>query len=280
MREADYLFLIDAGLKEDLGETGDVTSLAVVPEETCTAALVSKDSGVLAGEAVFGSVFRRVDPSVRVSFLLHDGADLSPGDTVAAISGSALSVLSAERTAIDFIAFLSGIATSARRFCRLAAQGGRAVILDTRKTLPGYRALSKYAVSVGGGTNHRMGLHDMILIKDNHIDSAGGIPRAVERARARWGRKYTVEVECRSLGEVEDALKARADIIMLDNMAVEDMREAVQRVGGRAKTEASGNMTEERIPQVSAAGVDFISVGKLTHSVTSFDFSLQVKRGQ
>ncbi len=280
MRESDYLPLIDAALREDLGETGDVTSIAVVPDEDCSGFLMSKDSGVLAGEEVFAAVFARVDPAVRVSFKAHDGAELSPGDAAAAVSGPARSVLSAERTAINFIAFLSGIATSARRFSRLAAQGGRAVILDTRKTLPGWRALSKYAVAVGGGRNHRMGLHDMILIKDNHIDSAGGIPQAVARARGRWGSRFTVEVECRTLSEVGDALTAGADIIMLDNMSTEEMREAVKRVGGRAKTEASGNMTEERIPQVSATGVDFISVGKLTHSVTSFDFSLQVERGQ
>jgi nicotinate-nucleotide pyrophosphorylase (carboxylating) len=280
MREADYLPLIETGLREDLGELGDVTSLAVVPDEACAASLVSKDGGILAGEEVFAAVFRTVDPSVRTVFRLHDGAPLSPGDVVAEISGLARSILCAERTAINFIAFLSGIATATHRFVSLASAGGHAVILDTRKTMPGYRALSKYAVTVGGGRNHRMGLHDMVVVKDNHIDSAGSIRTAVDRVRRRWGGRFTVEVECRSRREVEEALEAGADIVMLDNMGVDEVREAVDLVGGRSKLEASGNMTEEKIAAVSAAGVDFISVGKLTHSVRAFDFSLKVKKGK
>ena len=276
VRESDYLPLIELALREDLGELGDITSQAVVPDEERSAILWSKDTGVLAGEAVFAAVFRAVDPGVRVAFDLHDGAALSPGQRVASATGKALSLLSAERTAINFIAFLSGIATATRQLVELARGSGTAAILDTRKTLPGWRALSKYAVTVGGGRNHRLGLYDMVLVKDNHVDIAGSVAAAVRRARARWGARFPVEVECRDSAEVTDALAERADIIMLDNMDPDQMREEVRRIAGRARVEASGNMTHEKIPAASAAGVDFISVGAITHSVRSIDFSLKI----
>jgi nicotinate-nucleotide pyrophosphorylase (carboxylating) len=276
VRESDWLPLIDLALREDLAEEGDVTSRAIFRDEQRTAALWSKDTGVLAGEEVFAAVFRRLDPAVQVTFHLHDGARLSKGDRVAEVSGPVRSILSAERTAINFIAFMSGIATAARRLSDLAAGSGHAVILDTRKTLPGWRALSKYAVATGGGTNHRIGLFDMVLVKDNHIDAAGSITEAVARVRRAWGRRFKVEVECRTTAEVEEALAAGADILMLDNMDTATMREAVRRASGRASIEASGNMSAEGIPEVSATGVDSISVGSLTHSVRSFDFSLKI----
>jgi nicotinate-nucleotide pyrophosphorylase (carboxylating) len=276
MREGDYLPIIELALREDLGELGDVTSQAVIPDGQRAATLWSKDEGVLAGEEVFAAVFRAVDPEVRVSFLLHDGAALAPGTRVAAVAGKALSLLSAERTAINFIALLSGIATATRELVLLASASGRAVILDTRKTLPGMRALSKYAVTVGGGENHRQGLYDMVLIKDNHVDSAGGVAAAVQRVRERWGSRFPIEVECRNAREVDDALAAGVTLIMLDNMEAGEMAAQVRRIGGRARVEASGNMSRERIPAASAAGVDCISVGALTHSVRSFDFSLRV----
>jgi nicotinate-nucleotide pyrophosphorylase (carboxylating) len=275
MQARDYLPLISLALREDLGELGDITSQAVVPDGEGTATLWSKDTGVLAGEEVFAAVFAAVDPSVRVAFALHDGASLVPGVAVATARGRSLSLLSAERTALNFVSFLSGIATATRELVQVARAAGRAEILDTRKTLPGWRALSKYAVSVGGGRNHRLGLHDMILIKDNHVDSAGSLPAAVAAARARWGTRFPLEVECRTPAEVEQALSAGADIIMLDNMGDAAMKAEVQRVAGRAKVEASGNMTRERIASVSATGVDYISVGALTHSVKAFDFSLK-----
>jgi nicotinate-nucleotide pyrophosphorylase (carboxylating) len=196
---------------------------------------------------------------------------------VAEVQGKALSLLSAERTAIDFIAFLSGVATATRELVDLARASGRAVILDTRKTLPGWRALSKYAVTVGGGKNHRQGLFDMVLIKDNHVDTAGSVGEAVARARARWGERFPIEVECRTTREVEEALAAGVKMILLDNMTPARMREEVKRIDGRATVEASGNMSRETIPAASASGVDFISVGALTHSVRSIDFSLKTE---
>ena len=275
MRAGDYIPLIELALSEDLGELGDVTSQAVVPDGESTAVLWSKDTGILAGEEVFDAVFRSVDPGVEVRFDQHDGSRLANGARVAEVRGKAMSLLSAERTAINFIAFLSGIATATSAAVELARQSGHAVILDTRKTLPGWRALSKYAVTVGGGKNHRMGLFDMVLIKDNHVDTAGSVTEAVARVRARWGERFPIEVECRNTAEVEEALAAGVKMILLDNMPPSRMREEVTRVAGQATVEASGNMSRQTIPAASAAGVDFISVGSLTHSVRSFDFSLK-----
>jgi nicotinate-nucleotide pyrophosphorylase (carboxylating) len=276
MVENDYLPLVSLALREDVGDLGDITSQAVVPDGEGAATLWSKDTGVLAGEAVFSAVFHEVDPRTRVSFSMHDGASLRKGDRVAGVRGRTASLLTGERTALNFISYLTGIASATRSLAALARDSGHAVILDTRKTLPGWRAMSKYAVTVGGGRNHRQGLYDMILIKDNHIDAAGSIAVAVRRVRDRWGTRFPVEVECRTDAEVEDALDAGADIIMLDNMDPDRMREEVRRIAGRARVEASGAMTAEKIPAVSAAGVDFISVGALTHSVRSFDFSLKI----
>jgi nicotinate-nucleotide pyrophosphorylase (carboxylating) len=276
MRESDYLPLLRLALTEDLGELGDVTSQAVLPEEERAATLWSKDTGVLAGEEVFTAVFKAIDDATRVEFTLHDGAPLRPGQRVAEVRGKALALLSAERTGLNFIAFLSGIATATRGLVDSARAAGHAVILDTRKTLPGWRALSKYAVTVGGGSNHRMGLYDMVLIKDNHVDSAGSVDEAVRLVRRKWGKRFRIEVECRTPAEVTAALAAGVDMIMLDNMDAEATRNEVRKVDGRVKVEASGTMTPERVPAVSAAGVDFISVGALTHSVKSFDFSLKM----
>ena len=276
MREEDYLPLIQAALREDLGERGDVTTLAVTPRGERAATLWSKDTGVLAGVEVFTAVFAAVDPATRVTFERADGDALAPGQRVARVVGEARSLLVAERTALNFISFLSGIASATARLVALARTSGHAEILDTRKTVPGLRALSKQAVAAGGGRNHRMGLYDMVLIKDNHIDAAGSVDAAVAAARGRWGATFTIEVECRTSAEVDEALAARADIIMLDNMDDAALAREVRRIAGRAKVEASGNMGPERIPAVSAAGVDYISVGGLTHSVRAFDFSLKL----
>jgi nicotinate-nucleotide pyrophosphorylase (carboxylating) len=278
MRENDYRQLVELAIAEDLGTDGDVTSLAVVPDGERNAVLWSKDQGVLAGEEVFAAVFRRIDPAVDVTFLAHDGARLAKGDRVAEVRGRVESLLSGERIALNFISHLSGIASEARALSDLAASTGTAVILDTRKTLPGWRALAKYAVRVGGARNHRMGLYDMVLVKDNHVDAAGSVKEAVSRVRARWGRRFAVEVEARTLAEAREAVEAGADVVMLDNMDVPLLREAVAQVAGRAKVEASGNMGRDRIAEVSATGVDFISVGGLTHSVKAFDFSLKIGR--
>ena len=274
MRRPEYQSLIDAALAEDLGEAGDVTSTALFDEETLEARLVSKDTGLLAGAEVFAAVFDTVDPKTSVVIHVADGASLSPGMVVAELRGRAVSVLRAERTALNFLSFLSGIATAAQRFATEAAAAGSACILDTRKTLPGCRALSKYAVRVGGARNHRMGLYDMVLLKDNHIARAGSITAAVARVRSRWGGRFRIEVECRTLEEVREARGQHVEMIMLDNMPLEEIREAVRLCGGSPLLEASGNMDLKRVREVSAAGVDFISVGSLTHSVQAFDFSL------
>ena len=276
MRESDYLPLLQLALSEDLGELGDVTSQAVVPDGERSATLWSKDEGVLAGEEVFTAVFRAIESGTRVAFALHDGASLTKGQRVAEVKGKALAILSAERTSLNFISFLSGIATATRSLVESARTAGRAVILDTRKTLPGWRALSKYAVTVGGGSNHRQGLYDMVLIKDNHVDNAGSVDEAVRLVRQKWGKRFRIEVECRTPAEVTAALAAGVDMIMLDNMDAEAVRREVVRIAGRVKVEASGTMTPERVPGVSATGVDFISVGAVTHSVKSFDFSLKM----
>ncbi len=276
MNDTDQL--IDQALEEDLGSEGDVTSIAIFGKEKGSLRLISKDTGILAGTDIFRKVFQRVDPDTRVNFIHNDGQPLKPGDIVAEISGRTGALLSAERTALNFISFLSGIATGTKRLVDAARQHGKAQILDTRKTLPGYRALSKYAVKMGGGENHRMGLYDMVIIKDNHIDLAGSLTGAVDKVREKWKDRFRIEVECRTMEDVKAALEAGADIIMLDNMAEDKVRKAVRMVRSRPgksiKIEASGNMDMEKVKTMSAAGVDFISVGKITHSVRGFDFSL------
>ena len=206
MSPDDYLPLVQLALREDLGGRGDITTDAVFSGEIAGAVLVSKDSGILAGAEIFIAVYGELDRAVSVTFQKKDGEVLQPGDTVAVVNGPVASILSGERVAINFLSFLSGIASGTKRFVDAAAAGGRAVVLDTRKTLPGYRMLSKYAVRTGGGRNHRTGLYDMVLIKDNHIDFSGSITRAVERVRSKWGREYRIEVECRTLEEVREAL--------------------------------------------------------------------------
>ncbi len=264
--------LIRAALDEDLGDQGDVTSMAIFSGEQGRFRLVSKDAGVVAGADVFTEVFAEVDAEVEVRILASDGTVVKPGDVVARVRGSVVSVLTAERVALNFLSFLSGIATETRRY--VSAASGKTRILDTRKTLPGFRWLSKYAVRVGGGENHRAGLHDMVLIKDNHIDTAGSITTAVERVKRQWGERFRIEVECRSVEDVRQALDAHVDVVMLDNMEPEDMKQAVNLPHPHTEFEISGNVTLERIPVLAALGADSISVGALTHSVTRFDFSL------
>lgn len=266
--------LIAVALDEDLGEAGDITSKAVFKDERSSAVLLSKDSGVLAGSDLFISTMKTVDGETKVEFSVQEGGRLSHGNKVAEISGKAISILTAERVALNFLSYLSGIATATRFFVERASSTGSAVILDTRKTLPGYRTLAKYAVQTGGGTNHRMGLYDMVLLKDNHIDMAGSISLAVERVRESWGDKYKVEVECRTIEEVREAIDIGVDIVMLDNMNIEQVEAAVEICKGHVETEASGNITPDLVPKMSAAGVDYISIGQITHSVKSFDFSL------
>jgi len=276
MIDENFNNLLAMALEEDLKEVGDVTSRSIFKEEETTAVLYSKDIGILAGIEFLKKVFYQVDPSISISLFVKEGHLLSQGDKIAEIKGKTRSILEAERTAINFLSFLSGIATETDRCVSAAEESGKAVILDTRKTLPGYRLLSKYAVTVGGGRNHRIGLFDMVMIKDNHIDAAGSITAAVQKVREKWESTYSIEVECRTLDEVKEAVSLNVDIIMLDNMDPETTIQAVGMGNGDVQFEASGNMDIEKIRKYSPTGVDFLSVGKLTHSVTAFDFSLKI----
>ena len=268
--------LIALALKEDFGPGVDVTSEAVFSDEEVRAVLLSKDTGVLAGAEVFSAVFEALDPETRVAFLVADGEEITPMKEVAVIEGKARPILGGERTALNFIRFLSGIATQTRRYVLEAQKYGRTLILDTRKTLPGFRALSKYAVRMGGGRNHRRGLFDMALVKDNHSDAAGSLRTAVERVRRRWGSKYRIEAECRNTDEVKQAVAAGVDTIMLDNMGLEHLREALDLIRGRIPVEISGKVKYPDLKDLVPLGADYISVGALTHSVESFDFSLEI----
>lgn len=265
--------LIEMSFFEDLQEIGDVTSDAIFDHEKDIYHLMAKQDGILCGVDIFIRSFQYLDATCEVEFYYKDGDSLKNGDTVALVKGSIRSLLKAERTALNFISHLSGIATQTRSY--VDAASGKTKILDTRKTLPGWRELQKYAVRCGGGTNHRMGLHDMVMIKDNHIDGAGGITKAVDKIRKQWGSRFRIEVETRNLEEVQEALVAGVDVIMLDNMEVPLMKKAVGLIAGHAQTEASGNMTLDRIAQVATTGVDYISIGALTHSVPVFDFSFK-----
>jgi nicotinate-nucleotide pyrophosphorylase (carboxylating) len=271
--------LIRAALREDVG-SGDWTTRWTVPaRRRARASIVAKAEGVVAGTAVAGEVFHMVDPDLVVEVAAPAGTPVVSGDTVLTVHGPAGSILTAERTALNFLQRLSGVATVTRRYVR-AVEGTGARIIDTRKTTPGMRALEKAAVVAGGGTNHRQGLHDMVMIKDNHIAAAGGITAAVEAVRARNDRGLAVEVETSTLAEVEEALAARVDRIMFDNMPLALLREAVARVreagAERPETEASGGITLETIREVAETGVDFISVGALTHSAPALDLSLRL----
>lgn len=265
--------LIDIAFDEDFAQYGDVTTDAVFPNGLGdgTYVLKAKDNGILCGKEVFEMVFKKLDPSLQVTFMHSDGDSVSYGDVVAEINGKIASILKGERTALNFICYLSAIATRTNEFVKAVAP---VKILDTRKTLPGYRHLAKYAVACGGAVNHRIGLYDMVMIKDNHIDGAGGIAQAVNRVREKWGNKYKIEVETRNLAEVEEAVQLNVDRIMLDNMDNETIAKAVKIINGKTEIEASGNMTLERVKTLAGSGVDFISVGELTHSVKVFDFSL------
>ena len=275
MNDANFDKLLKLALAEDLGDVGDVTSRAIFDDsQNVTALLKSKDNGVLAGLPFFSQVFRKVNKDIVVEKLKSDGDALKPGDLVARVSGPVASVLEAERTAINFLSFMSGIASITAEHIEAANDKGHVVILDTRKTLPGYRTLSKYAVTMGGGQNHRMGLYDMVMIKDNHADAAGGITPAVNRVRDKWGELYRIEVECRNLEEVKEALGCKVDVIMLDNMSPAETSEAVALRRGDVEFEASGNMDLDKIRRYNNTGVDYISIGRLTHSVSAFDFSL------
>jgi nicotinate-nucleotide pyrophosphorylase (carboxylating) len=274
LEPALYREVVRRALAEDLG-WGDVTTEATVGrQQRARGIILAKSPCVVAGGDVAAEAFRQLDPSVQVTVHRRDGERCSPGDIVADVRGSAASMLTAERTALNLMQRMSGIATLTRKFVDAAA--GRIVILDTRKTTPTLRALEKYAVRAGGGTNHRGGLDDGILIKDNHIRLAGGVSEAMRRMKSA-GQEMPIEIEAQSLEQVDAAIEAGADIILLDNLSTADIREAVRRIGGRAKTEVSGGVTLDRIAELAATGADYVSVGGLTHSAPAADLSFELE---
>jgi nicotinate-nucleotide pyrophosphorylase (carboxylating) len=270
---------IDSALAEDIGE-GDHSALGAVPPDTrARARLLVKDDGIIAGIDLAGMIFRRVDPMLSVEFLAKDGAPIHKGDIGFIVEGPARSILSAERLVLNCMQRMSGIATYTRKLSKLV-EGTKARIMDTRKTTPNFRLMEKWAVHIGGGLNHRFALYSMVMLKDNHIDMAGGIRNALENMKRyliATGRQLEIEVETRNLAEVEEVLNiGGVDVIMLDNMSIDDMKTAVAKINGRTKSEASGGITEATLRSVAECGVDYISVGALTHSVRSLDLSLKV----
>jgi nicotinate-nucleotide pyrophosphorylase (carboxylating) len=282
------LALIQMALEEDLiadtymgysGETiidGDITSNATIPTDNPFRAYMrAKANGVVAGMPVASIVFQSIDPTITIRTSVKDGGIIERGQILAEIQGNGRSLLAGERTALNFLGRMSGIATMTRRFVE-AVKGTKAVILDTRKTTPGWRLLDKYAVRCGGGQNHRTGLYDMVLIKDNHISGAGGIKPAVLRAREMYERRFLIEVEVKNMVELDEALKLGVDRIMLDNMDLDTMQNAVQMAKGRVPLEASGNISLANVRQIAETGVDFISSGALTHSAPTLDISMKI----
>lgn len=270
--------LIDRALDEDLGD-GDHTSLACIPAGAQSKAhLLVKEAGVLAGLAVAQRIFEKVDNGLKIDWLMKDGDLMKPGDIGFIVSGSARSILAAERLTLNCIQRMSGIATHTHHLCSLI-EGTGTQLLDTRKTSPGMRVIEKMAVKIGGGQNHRFGLFDMMMIKDNHIDFAGGVKEAIQRATQylkEENRNLKIEVEARNLDELEQILAVGGvNRIMLDNFSFADMRTAVKRIGDLYETEASGGITEETIREYAECGVDYISVGALTHQINSLDISLK-----
>lgn len=268
--------LIKSALEEDCGN-GDVTTVATIPEDACAhGRYIAKEDGVLCGMPVVRAVFDELDPDIKLDVHFEEGQSFRRGDVLAEVCGNARSVLTGERVGLNLLQHMSAVATATSRAVKEVA-GYKAKITDTRKTTPGLRYLEKLAVRVGGGTNHRFNLSDGVLIKDNHIVAAGGITAAISAARASVPHTLKIEVEVENFEELDEALAAGADIIMLDNMSCPDMKKAVDIVSGRAVLEASGNMGDRDLKEVAATGVDIISIGALTHSVKALDISLKFK---
>lgn len=267
--------IINTAIAEDINYL-DVTTDYLIPEgHTSNAYYVAKDTGVLCGIEIAKRVFEIVGNDVDFDILIQDGTKVKKGDIIARMKGNTATLLKGERTALNILQHMSGIATATNK-CVELVQGTNAQITDTRKTLPGLRALQKYAVTVGGGKNHRYNLSDGAMLKDNHIDAYGGITPAVQALRGKIGHMVKIEVEVRTIDELKEALSAGADVIMLDNMSCEQMAECVKFVDGKAKLEASGNITAQNIREVAQTGVDIISLGALTHSVKCFDISMRI----
>ena len=268
--------IIKMALKEDIHYLDTTTDLMIPEESRSTARFMAKAEGVVCGLDVALRVFQLLDDSFTCKVLLPEGSEVKPGDIIAELEGRTRFLLKGERTALNLLQHMSGVATATRRAVKLV-EGTPASITDTRKTLPGLRALQKYAVTVGGGKNHRFNLSDGAMLKDNHIDAAGGIPQAVAAIRDRLGHMVKLEVETRNLEEVRQALEAGADVIMMDNMDCAAMAEAVRLVDGRALLEASGGITDDTLRAVAETGVDIISIGALTHSVKAMDISMKIR---
>ena len=271
--------LVRAALLEDLGRAGDLTTDAIVPAAARGgAALVARQAGIIAGLDLASLAFRVLDPAIEIRVARSDGTSVAPGDLVATIAGPARGMLTAERVALNFLGHLSGVASATATLVE-AAHGHKARICCTRKTLPGLRAVQKYAVRVGGGANHRFGLDDAVLIKDNHVAVCGGIRPAILRARAAIGHLVKLEVEIDTLVQLEEALSIGVDAVLLDNMGPDELTQAVRMIGGRAIAEASGRITPATAPAIAASGVDLISAGWLTHSATALDIGLDWRLG-
>lgn len=269
----DYADIVDRALAEDLDDAGDITSQTVIPAGSRSRGrFIAREAGVIAGLPVAGYVFARVDDTVDFGSI-EEGARVEVGASIATVSGPSRSILTAERTALNLLARMSGVATATARFVA-AVEGTGARITDTRKTLPGLRVLDKYAVSVGGGVNHRMGLYDEVMIKDNHIVAAGDLKGAVSRARDQLGPDIRIIVEVETLDQLADVLTTEADRVLLDNMDTQTLMRAVEVVDGRLETEASGGVTLETVRAIAETGVDFISVGAITHSTPQLDIAL------
>ncbi|NIO48367.1 MAG: carboxylating nicotinate-nucleotide diphosphorylase [Candidatus Aminicenantes bacterium] len=277
MKEDAADTLIEAALKEDMPQ-GDITSESVIPADSESEAIIlAKEKGVLAGIDVAERVFHKIDPSVVFEKRLNDGQKFRNGQTLAVIQGRSVSILKGERTALNFLQRMSGVATTTQNFAQ-ALQGKKTKILDTRKTTPGLRSLEKYAVKMGGGENHRFNLSEMVLIKDNHLKIVGSISQAVKSAKERIKPGVKVEVEATSLEEVQEAVQSGADMIMLDNMSKDAMKEVVKWVKRKVPLEVSGKVSLRRVKEIASLGVDFISVGSLTHSYKSVDISIEFLR--
>lgn len=275
MKSKKYKSIIKKALKEDI-QSGDLTSLSIFKDsDRCHAQLIAKQDGIIAGLSVFKKTFKLLDSNIKVKLLFKDGQTCNNKDVIAEISGSVINILGAERVALNLLQRMSGIATLTNQFVKLCE--GRCKVLDTRKTVPNLRVLDKWAVKLGGGTNHRTGLYDMALIKENHIKAAGGIIQAVNKVHEFDNHQHKIEVEVTNLEELKIALTCDIDRIMLDNMDNATMREAVKITAGKIDLEASGNVDISTIQEISKTGVDYISSGALTHSVKALDYSLLIK---
>lgn len=274
LTKSDVIDIIRLALKEDVGD-GDITTSAIfIGNEPATAKIIAKEDGIFCSGGLPFYIYSEIDPLVKVLQRVEDGTTVHAGDVVCELTGPAASILIGERTVLNFLQRMCGIATATAKVVKIL-EGTGIHVLDTRKTVPGLRIIDKYAVKIGGGKNHRFGLYDMVLIKDNHIRAAGGILPAVEAVRRVHGSRFRIEVEATNEKEVREALEAEVDIIMLDNMNLEEIERCLTIIGNKAQTEISGNITEERLYELKRLPITFVSMGQLTHSVRAFDLTMK-----